>query len=266
MSISIALGPLADEPPVWLKTGIATDEASAIEAQINPRRKRELLWSRGLKASLVARVPELTAIGRSHDVRPSVRPFGVSIAHDRYFTAVALSQYGGIGVDLQTDYPLASCHQIAKTWFPGLESTEILASENCARFLQSWVIKESWAKLMNRSIFQACHSVGIWQGQVHIPGGAVEIPQFAWVRQYFGVAEPFANALTFADELRITASPEHARALQSHAPPVGFALGICLARKAPSAPNIECLIPGSNSELHHFAAKWEWLPVAAWPH
>ena len=186
---------------------------------------------------------------RNHDARPLAR---VSIAHDRYIAAVAISQYGDIGIDLQADYPLESCHRIAETWFPDLESEEILASENCDRFLLSWVIKEASAKCMNRSIFETCRAISVWQGKVYITGGAAGVPQFAWLRQKFGVNNQLAEALSSA------------------APGVtclgfcgtGFAMGICLMGKAPSTPDIECLIPGPNSELRHCVVDWEWIPVA----
>ncbi len=246
MYIDVAIGSLACEPPGWLKGGI-TDDASIIESASNPRRRRELLWSRGLKASLVARIPRRVA---------SDRPIRVSIAHDRYFTAVATSQYGDIGIDLQTDYPLESCHQIAETWFPDLESKEILEAENCDRFLLSWVIKEAWAKCMNRTIFESCQTIAVWQGQVHIAGVAADIPhlQFAWSRQHFG------DNKQLGDELRLSGpgvtSPRACEA--------GFAMGICLKGKTPDTPNIECLIPGSNSKLRHFSVNWEYIPVADW--
>ena len=245
MYINVAIGSLACEPPGWLRRGI-TDDMSIIESAAKPRRRRELLWSRGLKASLVARIPGRLA---------SARPIRVSIAHDRYFTAVATSQCNDIGIDLQTDYPLQSCHQIAETWFPDLESKEILEAENCDRFLLSWVIKEAWAKCMNRTIFESCQGIAVWQGQVHIAGVAAEVPplQFAWSRQHFG------DNKRLGDELHLSGPG----VTNPGACEVGFAMGICLKGKTPDTPNIECLIPGSNSKLRHFSAHWAYIPVAA---
>ena len=47
-------------------------------------------------------------------------------------------------------------------------------------------------------------------------------------------------------------------------PEAKFAVGICFKAKVPGTPNIECLIPGLNSELRHFAVDWEWIPVAGY--
>ena len=238
MNIRIAVGSLAGEPPNWLSAGIATDDAPDIESAANPRRRRELLWSRGLKANLVARMSD-GAANR------------ISITHDRYFTAVAVSQYGDIGIDLQTNHPVESCHQIAETWFPESESKEILGSENCNRFMLSWVVKEAWAKCMNRSIFESCRAIAVWQDHVHIIGGAVDAPQFAWAQQYFDVNKHIDDWCP--------ARPDDTRSGDSA---TGFAMGICLKEQTPNAPNIDCHVLAPDSELRPLSLGWKWIPVA----
>lgn len=252
LNIGVAVGPLACEPPNWLRAGIIADDNSVIESAINPRRKRELLWSRGLKAGLMTRMPERGANGSSHDACPPPR---VSIAHDRHFAAVAISQYGNIGVDLQTDCSLETCCRIAEAWFPCQESgeisEEILALRSCERFLLSWVIKEAWAKCMNRSIFETCRSIGIWQGRVHISGDTLDSPQFAWSRQYFDI-----------DRLRSTGLRPDRLGATTSGFGTGVSMGMCLKGNMPDSPNIEYLLPGPNSALHGFVADWKWIPVA----
>lgn len=237
MNISIAVGSLACEPPNQLQLAVATHDASIIASVSNPRRRRELLWSRGLKANLVARLPTQTTGMR----RDAVPPTHASITHDRHFAAVALSKCGEIGIDLQTDRRLESCRQIAETWFPNLESAEILASGDCARFLLSWVIKETWAKIINRSIFETCRSIGIWKDQIHITDKTIGIPRFAWARHCFQ-------------------GNEHDTALPKIS--AGFAMGICLKDTTAYTPSIECFVPDDSGELHHFAMNWEWLSIA----
>ena len=238
MNINIALGDLSEQPPAWLIAGIGAHDLSIIEASSNPRRKRELLWSRGLKTKLTAQILESAAVGVRPKAHSPTAPLAVSITHDRHFVAVALSQHGNIGIDLQTDHPLQSCRRIAETWFPGMEASEILASKNCARFLRSWVVKESWAKYGDRSIFNACGAIGVWRGQVHIIGDAPEIPHFACAWQY------------------LDSTPQSKKL-----PGAGFAMGVCVSGKTSSVPTIRCFSPGPNAELCRFTADWEWPPV-----
>lgn len=250
LTIRVAVESLASEPPDWLRAEVVAADVLMIETATNPRRKRELVWSRGLKASLVACMPATLA---------SDSPPQFSISHDRYFTAVGMSQYGSIGIDLQTDYPLESCCRIADAWFPEAESREILEAEDCGRFLCSWVLKEAWAKCMKRSIFESCRRIALWQGQVHLVDEAADVPQFACARQYFAVNKHLADespGLVYNG----TNSKDH----------TAFTIGVCLQGKVPNAPSIECLIPVSNSaansaaksKLHRLEAHWEWISVA----
>lgn len=239
LSVRVAVGSLAGEPPNWLRAGIVTDDARDIESAINPRRRRELLWSRGLKASLVAQMPEGIANR-------------ISITHDRYFTAVAVSQHSDIGIDLQTNHPVESCHKIAETWFPEAESKEIMEAENCNRFMLSWVVKEAWAKCINRSIFESCRAVAVWQDHVHIIGGAVDCPQFAWAQQYFDVNKHRNDDWC----------PGRPGGTRSRDFATGFTMGICLKEQAPNAPNIDCQALAPDSGLRPLSLDWTWIPVA----
>lgn len=234
----MAVGSLASEPPSWLTAKISQQDWTLIDSAVPARRRRELLWSRGLKAALISDAPPSEALAQCH--APTI-----SIAHDHHCVAVALSWVGGVGIDVQSARSLKACHQIAQTWFPAKEAAEIVAAQSSERFLQSWVIKEAWAKCMNRSIWVACQTIAVWQDRVHRTVGGGESLQFAWT-------------LSFAESLGLTPLPQAARAI-----------GICFNAKQHSAPAIKiikiikCSAPTENAGLQPGVVDWQWLTVAA---
>lgn len=237
MFIGIALGSLAQDPPAWIQAKITAADVSMINAAPTLRRRRELAWSRGMKSELLEYQPQLEINRACNRVRPgNAPPEQVSITHDRHHVAVAIAQSGNIGIDLQSDRPLASCRRIADSWFPRRESAEIIQAVNCERFMMSWVVKESWAKCFNRSIFEACHTVGIWSGAVHIKGNAHGSVRFAWART------------------RLVGELNDARNL-------GLTMGLCWAGSIQDVPAIECFAPCRNPGLQRYAVNWVWIPV-----
>jgi hypothetical protein len=248
LNLSVAVGALSDNPPDWLLDRVDNDDLQIVESAVNPRRRHELMWSRGLKAGLIDYSRELSVNGSCKIGKALDR---ISISHDRHFAAVALSQFGDIGLDLQTEYPLVSCHRIAETWFPKDESDEILASDTCDRFLKSWVVKESWAKCTNRSIFEACQNVGIWNNRVYISDVLANSPQFAWSLQCSNSISEFVDRT----------GPDESRATNTSLGRMKLAMGICFTGNSIIKPDIDCLNPGPDSRFHRCRVAWEWIPV-----
>lgn len=253
--ISVAFGNLAIKPPDWLLKRLDQDEIQNIESSNNLKRMQELRWSRGLKAELLANNTDSDSLenypcrifyNECEDL--NCKPC-TSISHDKNLTAVAISSCNAIGIDLQFSYPAASCIRISETWFPSPESEEIRSSSGCSRFLQSWVMKEAYAKCMRRSIFDACQEVGIWDGKIHVPGSDFIDKKFAW-------------ALFDLDYCvnQITGSKSHP-AWQKSLLKTG--IGICWSSEKTDPYQIQCLAPGPGRRLHHFDLHWESIPMAS---
>ncbi len=170
-----------------------------------------------------------------------------SITHDRRWTAVAVASHGRIGIDLQTTRGLECGHRIAANWFCAPEAAEILRAES-SRFLLSWVLKEAWAKCMRRSIFHASRRVAVWQNQVHLTSGESDDLQFAWLRS--------ADLADLHAPAGAESGLAHAAAAKTE-----FAIGICVRRKTPDTPPIECMIP-TRDRWQPCAAPWQWIPLA----
>ena len=170
MEVSIAFGNLCIEPPGSLLKYLDSDTKNKLAHANGERRRRELEWSRGLASQLDA-LHSGSSVGRASKL---------SISHDRNFTAVGLIAGGDLGVDIQSSRSLESGNRIADAWFPLQESIEIRNSQKKLRFLQSWVLKEAWAKSLRTSIFTTCGTVSLWGGRVQLPKHETIIGTFLW--------------------------------------------------------------------------------------
>lgn len=241
MFIGIALARMDQAPPDWLIEKIAPLDLRRYNAAINPRRRRELAWSRGLKTILFEHVDKLQVdkLQSKQNARCDVPP-GVSIAHDGRYVAVAISQSSAIGMDIQSDRSTDSCTRIVEAWFPRQEAEEIFVSNGCERFMISWTIKEAWAKCFNRSIFQACQSIAVWSGAVHIADEILSVPRFARART----------------SLRRDATEEYSSKQE-------LTIGICHSNHDPTQSPlvIECFVACSDAKIRRHIIDWSWLPV-----
>ena len=167
MRIDLAIAALDQPPPDWLRLFINDESLHDFEKVKCQKRRAELMWSRGMRGSLMDRNNQQPELGKTGEFMGNRS----SIAHDRKYCAVAVggSKVRSIGVDVQSRRSRESCLRIAETWFPRKEYDEICTSENEARFLSSWVVKESWAKCYGKSIFEASKLSGLWAGQVNLP-------------------------------------------------------------------------------------------------
>ncbi len=247
MDVSVAISPLLDSPPTWVESTLTGSDRNKLQASRNPRRFREILWSRGLKHSLSTRLAETAPDENFPDKDRFIR---CSIAHDRIYAAAAVSSTVNIGFDLQSDRSLDSCVQIAEAWFPEMERNEISKSISCERFLLSWVVKEAWAKWSNRSIFEACDKIAVWNNKVHLAENQMFAPRFAWLRLDIN-----ADMGIFRRIDSMQSNPRSAANLD------GFAMGICLEAETKILPTIECLIPDAKLNLHRLPLSWNWLAV-----
>ena len=215
--------------PKWLRTKISDDDAAKIVSASSPRRRRELSWSRGLKSALCANIAEL----REQNTNDCLQPNQISFSHDRRCVAVAMTQSGAVGVDLQSDRSIDSCVRISDAWFPEQEAREIRVQDS-ERFMISWTIKEAWAKCCNRSIFDALKSVEVRSQSVYIKDQTKK-PQFAWARWLLegGGGKSTRNFSKCT---------------------------MCVCWVGDGLPNLQCFTP-TNSRLQKISLDWTWMPT-----
>lgn len=227
--VGVAPGCMRRSPPKWIQEEITGEDAALIGAACGARRKRELYYSRGLKHALYKNIAEFHE--RDRDA------VNISFSHDRQCVAVALTQSGEIGVDVQTDRALDSCTRIADTWFPVAEAREIRAAQDCRRFLISWTIKEAWAKCFRRTVFDALKSVVVSAQMVHLKAPLDIAPRFAWTR------------------VMLQREPENP---QSRQMPTVCTMGICWV--GDGVPQVRCFAL-SEELLEPIALDWKWIPT-----
>ena len=170
MTITVAFGDLTTTPPDSLIKDASGVERVDSEGFISSRRRREFHCSRGLLARLT----------QTWFSAPNHNALFESVAHDKFFTVVVVTNQCAVGVDLESSRSSDSVNRIADTWFPFNEALEIRASAGCVRFLQSWVLKESWAKCIGKSIMETCRMISIQDDGVCFEEPGARSGTFLW--------------------------------------------------------------------------------------
>lgn len=240
MTIAIAFGNLSIVPPDSLIRDIDQSEWSSQTLVAESRRRRELQWSRGLMAQLMkAFLPS----------SQSSFPFH-SITHDRYLTAVAITSSATIGIDLESVRSAESASRIADFWFPDKEASEVDNASNPVRFLQSWVLKESWAKCNQISIIEACNLVGIENGRVYFPSRKKsKSGTFLW------------SVMGLARSGELIESREKSKPVFPEEVVKTYVVGLCCSEDEIAESKVESFVYTSDDKLSQFWPKWNVLEI-----
>ena len=133
MGHAIALGNLGYNPPCWLVDNLDAEEIHRIGQSKSTRRASELVWSRCLLRELLESRAQIDSgnSGGNIPIGPELSSC-TSVTHDRYLTAVVVSDSNEIGIDLQSARNIDSCIRISQTWFPAREAEEIYKKAEAA--------------------------------------------------------------------------------------------------------------------------------------
>jgi 4'-phosphopantetheinyl transferase len=156
---------------------------SSPEDHVSGVRRRSLL-ARAMLRRMLVHVTGVPALGWVFDAEPSGRPIArnassdrvpsVSLSHSGGWVAVAVSDVGAVGIDIEVHRPRRNFNRIAATAF-GPEEQCLVAADGAPGFYRIWTLKEAMAKASGAGLAEVADRIdraaggpreGAWRANV----------------------------------------------------------------------------------------------------
>jgi 4'-phosphopantetheinyl transferase len=145
--------------------------------------RRRSLLARAMLRRMLVRVTGIP-LGWMFDAEPSGRPIArnascrripsISLSHSDGWVAVAVSNAGPIGIDIETHRPRRSFNKVAAAAF-GPDERWLVAAEGAPAFYRIWTLKEAMAKASGVGLAEVADRIdraasgpkeGVWRAKV----------------------------------------------------------------------------------------------------
>ena len=145
--------------------------------------RRRSLLARAMLRRMLVRVTGIP-LGWMFDAEPSGRPIArnascrripsISLSHSDGWVAVAVSNAGPIGIDIEVHRPRRSFNQVAAAAF-GPDEQGLVAAEGAPAFYRIWTLKEAMAKASGAGLAEVADRIdraasgpkeGVWRANV----------------------------------------------------------------------------------------------------
>ncbi|GJL82851.1 MAG: hypothetical protein DHS20C01_24850 [marine bacterium B5-7] len=165
----LVLCSLESPPEVIRQTPLSKDETTVLKQCESIKRHREVSVSRrlmryALQKHMQRSVRPLSWHRNGPRYQDGKSSLGLSIAHSKHFAAVALSDFGEIGVDVECADVSVSWRKIMLNVFNESDINWIIGQngessdvETKQRFLAIWTAREAYSKFYRRSIFNCLY-------------------------------------------------------------------------------------------------------------
>jgi 4'-phosphopantetheinyl transferase len=167
--------------------GVTADDALlrwSLPADDFPGARRRSLLARALLRRMLVQTTGIPPRGWVFDVEPSGRPIvrnadcehvpSISLAHSAGWVAIAASDAGAIGIDIEVHRPRRNFSGIAAAAF-GPDEQRLVAADGAASFYRIWTLREAMAKASGEGIAEVADRIdrvangpkeGVWWASI----------------------------------------------------------------------------------------------------